>query len=246
MQAKKTRIIKRIVDVSMTVLLLFLMAYQVTGEKLHEWIGIGMTAVLILHHILNLKWYASLFRGKYNAYRNVNVVINTLLLVSITLTALCGMAMSAYAVPFMYGMLPVTFARRFHLVMSFWSFVLMGVHLGLHVPAMTAGMFRNGKAKWIAAAAAALVAGIGFWCFFRNRIPDYLFFRTPFAFFDYEKAAVVVFLENLTILNAFAFLGACCPVIIRALGKHDDRAMTGVAALVIGAAVTALVLSFVS
>ena len=90
MQAKKTRIIKRIVDVSMTVLLLFLMAYQVTGEKLHEWIGIGMTAVLILHHILNLKWYASLFRGKYNAYRNVNVVINTLLLVSITLTALCG------------------------------------------------------------------------------------------------------------------------------------------------------------
>ncbi|MBR3195597.1 MAG: hypothetical protein IKF50_02735, partial [Clostridia bacterium] len=124
--------------------------------------------------------------------------------------------------------------------------VLMGVHLGLHVPAMTAGMFRNGKAKWIAAAAAALVAGIGFWCFFRNRIPDYLFFRTPFAFFDYEKAAVVVFLENLTILNAFAFLGACCPVIIRALGKHDDRAMTGVAALVIGAAVTALVRSFVS
>ncbi|MBR3195787.1 MAG: DUF4405 domain-containing protein [Clostridia bacterium] len=245
MQAKKTRIIKRIVDVSMTVLLLFLMAYQVTGEKLHEWIGIGMTAVLILHHILNLKWYASLFRGKYNAYRTVTVVINTLLLVSITLTALCGMAMSAYAVPFMYGMLPVTFARRFHLVMSFWSFVLMGVHLGLHVPAMTAGMFRNGKAKWIAAAAAALVTGLGFWCFFRNRISDYLFFRTPFAFFDYEKAAVVVFLENLSILTAFAFLGACCPVTIRALGKHDDRAMTGIAALVIGAAVVVLVLSLI-
>ena len=36
--------IRRIVDVCMTVSLLFLMAYQVTGEVLHEWTGIAMTA----------------------------------------------------------------------------------------------------------------------------------------------------------------------------------------------------------
>ena len=35
---------------------------------------------------------------------------NTLLLASIALTALCGMAMSAHALPFLYGMLPVPFA----------------------------------------------------------------------------------------------------------------------------------------
>ena len=34
---------KRVIDICMTVLLLLLMAYQVTGEALHEWIGIGMT-----------------------------------------------------------------------------------------------------------------------------------------------------------------------------------------------------------
>jgi len=34
--------IRRIVDVCMTVLLLYLMAYQVTGEVLHEWTGIAM------------------------------------------------------------------------------------------------------------------------------------------------------------------------------------------------------------
>ena len=49
--------IKRIVDVFMTVLLLCLMAYQVTGEVLHEWIGIGMTVLVIIHQILNRKWY---------------------------------------------------------------------------------------------------------------------------------------------------------------------------------------------
>ena len=51
----KTDIMKRIVDVVLTVLLLFLMAFQVTGDVLHEWIGIGMTVTLVLHHILNRK-----------------------------------------------------------------------------------------------------------------------------------------------------------------------------------------------
>lgn len=44
MQAETKNNIKRIVDVGMTVLLLCLMSYQVTGEALHEWIGMGMTA----------------------------------------------------------------------------------------------------------------------------------------------------------------------------------------------------------
>ena len=43
---KKNRMI---VDVCMTVLLLFLMAYQVTGEEAHEWIGISMTALTVIH-----------------------------------------------------------------------------------------------------------------------------------------------------------------------------------------------------
>lgn len=42
----------------------------------------------------------------------------------------------------------------------------------------------------------------------RNRLPDYLFFRVPFAFLDYEKAGWLVFLENALILCACAFLGA--------------------------------------
>ena len=65
MQKKhNNNMIRRIVDISMTVCLLFLMAYQVTGEVLHEWIGIGMTALVIVHQILNRKWYSAVFKGK--------------------------------------------------------------------------------------------------------------------------------------------------------------------------------------
>ena len=60
-KAKTNRIIKRIVDATMTVLLLLLMAYQVTGEMAHEWISMGMTVLVIVHQILNRKWYGALF-----------------------------------------------------------------------------------------------------------------------------------------------------------------------------------------
>ncbi len=210
MKAGRKNGVKKLVDGCMTVLLLCLMAYQVTGEVLHEWFGVGMTALLIAHHVLNRKWYGALFRGKYNVCRAVTAVVNTLLLAAIVLTAVSGMAMSAHAVPFFYGALPVYFARRFHLAMSHWSFVLMGLHLGLHIPTMTAGLRCPGKAKAAAAAALSVVASVGFWLFVKNGIPDYLFFRTPFAFFDHGKAAALVFAENLAILTAFAFSGACC------------------------------------
>ena len=63
-KGKTNNIIKRIVDTAMTVLLLLLMAYQVTGEMAHEWIGMAMTVLVIVHQILNRKWYSALFKGK--------------------------------------------------------------------------------------------------------------------------------------------------------------------------------------
>lgn len=199
--------IKRIIDIAMTVLLLCLMAYQVTGEMAHEWIGMGMTVLIIIHQILNRKWYGALFKGKYRPYRILSTTLNILLLLSFLLTAFCGMSMSGYAVPFLYGMAPVSFVRRTHLSMSHWSFVLMGLHLGMHIPMMTAGLKWKGRTKTILAGLFTCIGGIGLYLFLRNGMPDYLFFRVPFAFLDYEKAGWLVFLENLLMLSFWAYIG---------------------------------------
>lgn len=89
---------------------------------------------------LNWKWYAAVLKGKYNPYRIVTTAVNVLLIVSFLLAVSCGISMSSYAVPFLYGIAPVSFARRMHLSMAHWAFVLMGMHLGLRLPAMTAGL----------------------------------------------------------------------------------------------------------
>ena len=223
-KANKNMIIKRIVDAVMTVLLLLLMAYQVTGEMAHEWIGMGMTVLVIIHQILNRKWYGALFKGKYNPYRSITTVLNILLIASFALTAFCGMSMSGYAVPFLYGMAPVSFVRRMHLSMSHWAFVLMGLHLGMHIPAMTAGLKLKDRKKTILACIFTCISGIGLWLFLRNSMPDYLFFRVPFAFLDYEKAGWLVFVENLLMLSFWAFIGTQTALVCRnAAGKAEAK-----------------------
>ena len=218
--SRSNKSIKRIVDTAMTVLLLFLMAYQVTRETTHEWIGIGMTALVIVHQVLNRKWYGALCKGKYNLYRALTTILNILLLLSFALTAFCGMSMSGHAVPFLYGMAPVSFVRRMHLSMSHWSFVLMGLHLGLHIPAMTAGLQKKGRIKTILAVLFTGIGGIGLWLFLRNGMLNYLFFRVPFAFLDYEKAGWLIILENLIMLLFPACAGFWLSILCRKTGNR--------------------------
>jgi len=206
---------KRIVDVCMTVLLLCLMAYQVTGEAVHEWIGIGMTVLVIIHQILNRKWYGAIFKGKYNPYRIATTVINIALLLAFALTAFSGMSMSGHAVPFLYGMTKVSFARRMHLSMSHWAFVLMGIHLGMHIPVMLAKLKLTDKVRMVISVLLCIISGIGLFLFIKNGMPDYLFFRVPFAFLDYEKAGILVFLENILMLTFWAYSGTQVAVICR-------------------------------
>ena len=213
--------LRHITDALLTLLLLCLMAYQATGEAVHEWRGVAMTALLVLHHVLNRRWYGALFKGRYSARRVISVIVNALLLISILLTAVCGMSMSSHAVSFLYGLLPVHFAQRFHLAMSFWSFVLMGLHLGLHLPAQAGGASMSGSAKKVIVGASVLVAAVGAWLFIKNGIPGYLFFRTPFAMFDYTKSLPRVLLENLAMLALFTAVGAACASMT---GSHKSEA----------------------
>lgn len=50
---KPKAVFKILVDVLMTLALLFLMGYQFWGDVAHEWVGAGMFLLFIVHHILN-------------------------------------------------------------------------------------------------------------------------------------------------------------------------------------------------
>lgn len=116
----------------MTMMMLLLMAYSLIGETLHEWLGAGILLLLVPHHILNISWYKNLRRGRYSAYRIFQSVLAVLLLVTMLVTMGSGIAMSRHTLP----IFPIrgwqSLARTLHLPCSYWSFVLMSLHLGLH------------------------------------------------------------------------------------------------------------------
>ena len=209
--------IKRIIDILMTIALMCLMAYQVTGEVAHEWLGITMVLLVIVHQVLNRKWYTALFKGNYHAYRIFSTIINVLLLILFTLTAISGMAMSNHAVPFLYGIISVNTARVMHLAFSYWSFILMGLHIGLHVNVMTSKMPKNVKA--VLSIVMLLIAGFGFYLFIKSGIINYITFTTHFAFLDYEKNKALVFFENFAMLSFFAFIGHNVAEMVRNIDK---------------------------
>ena len=198
--------IRRFTDIGMSILLLLLMAHQLTGDKFHEWFGIAMIVLTIIHQYLNRYWYPALFKGKYNAYRIIVTVTDLSLLLSFILTAISGVSMSGYAVPFMYGILKTSLAQRLHLSFSYWSFALMGLHLGFHIPAIISQYHlryttkRDLRVMFIAAGA------YGFSALLRNKVLEYLFFKTPFAFYS-DKGTLAIIVDILLMFAFFALVG---------------------------------------
>jgi hypothetical protein len=104
------------------------------------------------------------------------------------------------------------------------AFVLMGLHLGMHIPAMAVGMRLSGRTRTILTVIFTFVSGVGLWLFLRNGMPDYLFFRVQFAFLDYEKAGALVLFENLLMLSFWAFAGTQAAHICRNAGRAAQKA----------------------
>ena len=221
-QMKKSTVIKRVIDIALTVTLLLLMAFQVTEQLAHEWLGIAMFALTVAHQILNRKYYAAIFKGKYNALRILQLTVNCLLLLSFVCTALSGMMMSRFATPFMNGILPSSIVRQGHLAMSHWSFVLMGLHLGLHFGMITSKL-KNKTARIILGIVMTVISVFGFYLFFKSDMLSYMLFKNPFAFLDYEKAWWLVILENLAMLLAWGFSAYLLSLFLRSVTKKDKR-----------------------
>lgn len=211
------------IDFPMTVLLLSLMAYQITGQELHEWFGAGMLILFIVHNILNIWWYGNLFKGKYKLLRIVQTIVNVSVLISMLCLGYSGIVMSRHvfaALP-IHG--PMATARSMHMAASYWGFVLMSIHLGMHW-GMIVGMFRRllkgrklpNVSVWGLRLAAIVIAGYGLVCFIQKDISSYMFLKNQFVFFDFEQSALSVFAQYIAMMGFWIFVSF---YIVKGMGK---------------------------
>lgn len=201
-------IFKLSVDLAMTLLLPVQMAFQVTGQTSHEWTGAVMIALFLTHNFLNIRWYKNLFKGAYTAIRVFQTIINLLVLISVISLAISGTMMSGHVFSFLHIQGGMAFARLLHLSASYWAFVLMSMHLGLHwgmVIAMSQKPLKQipffALPVFMLRVIALAVAGYGAWTFSKTNIVSYMFLLNQFAFLDYEKSPVIVFAEYIAMMG---------------------------------------------
>jgi hypothetical protein len=197
-----------ITDIAMTVILPLLMAYSLIGEQTHEILGVCMFALFIVHHVINRKWWSSLFRGKYNAQRILGTVVNLLLAVFMILQPASGILMSKYVLKSITIKGTAATMRTIHMTLAYWGFAFMSFHLGLHVKNVTGGIVKkmNRTVAWILRILFIVIAGYGCYAFMKRGIGDYMLMKTMFAFFDPGEARVWFFMDYIAVMILFANL----------------------------------------
>lgn len=208
----KKQSVKIIVDVIMTVLLLLLMAFELIGGTAHEWLGVGMFVMFVIHHILNRRWTAHLLKGKYTPVRVFQTILVVLVLLCILSSMVSGIVLSRHV----FAFLPIeggrSWARVLHMIGAYWGFVFMSLHLGVHWNMM---MGMAGKAvktpsalrTWILRLLGAAVAAYGVFAFIKRGIGGYMFLRNMFVFFDFEEPLVLFYVDYIAVMGLFVWIG---------------------------------------
>ena len=205
--------IKLAVDILMTLTLLFLMGYQIWGESAHEWAGAFMLVLFIAHHALNSAWYRNLFRGKYTGARILTSAVDLVLFVVMICLMVSGITMSRHVFAFLPINSGMGTARLVHMAASYWGFVLMAFHLGLHWGMILArfrqmfGAGRNSRIRrTVLRIASAFIAGYGLYAFVARDLATYMFLRTQFVFLDYNESPLSFYIDYLAMTGLFIWI----------------------------------------
>lgn len=225
---KPKLILKLAADMGMTAALLLLMAYELIGQKAHEWIGVGMFVLFVLHHILNSNWSRNLLKGKYAPFRVVQTILVVLVLAAMIGSMVSGVMLSRHV----FSFLPIkggrSFARRLHMISAYWGFVFMSLHLGFHwrmMMGMAGKLWKQPSAlrKWIGRLAAFFIAGYGVYAFAKRSIGSYMLLQTPFVFFDFEEPFFFFLLDYIAVMGLFVFLGYYLGEGLKKIGKGNKK-----------------------
>ena len=199
--------IRAAVDVGMIVLLPLLMAYSLVGETAHEYLGISMFLLFVVHNILNIKWWKNIFRGKYNYIRILRLIVNILIFIIMISLTISGIMMSRHIFQFI-NIEGSSYARMIHLLASYWGLILMSFHAGMHIRKIPY-IKRN--------ILIPIFVLLGIRAFIRRNIVDYLFLKSQFVLIDFSQSVIITICDYLFISILFMIVGYAVTRLLRTL-----------------------------
>ncbi|WP_160724723.1 DUF4405 domain-containing protein [Bacillus sp. USDA818B3_A] len=120
---------KLVNDVVMTVLMVITMAYYITGNKIHELVGVVVLLLFIVHNLLNRRWYKMILKGSHHLRGKLQIVINLLFLVTMAVMMISAVLISNDLFPHI-SIKNDMMLRQLHIKTAYWGFIIMAVHVG--------------------------------------------------------------------------------------------------------------------
>lgn len=229
---KPKQIVKICVDIAMTVLFVFQMGYHMLDNRAHEWLGVALCLLFILHHALNAGWHTRLFRGKYSAQRILLTATDVLLTLAMVAIIASSIMVSRHVYSFL-GLRMRAPGRQIHMPATMWAFVLTGLHLGLHW-GMLLGMAKRAcknnvsRAAVIVARVALLaVCAFGAYEFITRGLWMELFALREFAFLDYGETLLTFLAAYIAILALWVAISHYLSKALRRRARKTTDLCTG-------------------
>ncbi|MBL4803014.1 MAG: DUF4405 domain-containing protein [Emcibacter sp.] len=196
----------------MTILILFALAFRITGDVAHEWIGLVVFVLFVVHNVINIHWYKQLFRKRkeYSSKWVLNTVTNILLVVLMSVMAITGFMQSKIILSVLE--LPGSMSlRQVHTMTSYWGYVLVSIHLGMHWQMLFKLFFgkavngANGRFyKILLPITGVAIAACGIWAFIERDMYSKLFLGLSFDFWD--KPTVLFFVYHFLIMALWVWV----------------------------------------
>lgn len=209
----------------MTVMLPLLMTYNMIGESFHEWTGTVTFAMFIAHHVMNFRFAASVMKGKYTPSRIFLTAVDFLLLINMLAMMISAVMLSRHVFAFLHINDGSSFARTAHLLGSYWGFILMSIHIGIHFRSVV-DMIKNKISKpikgikFIPMVGCIAISGYGLYAFLSRKLLDYLLLKTQFVFFDFSKPIILFILDYVSMIVLFGTVGYYAAKLLRKIEKR--------------------------
>lgn len=201
--------IKISIDIIMTVLMLLEMAYQLTGNLFHEITGVTLFILFFLHNMLNIKWYKSVHKVKYNFRRIISTMTNMLLLASMILLMITGIMISRDVFSFL-GLNGGLTAQQLHTCAATWGLVFISIHVGMNwqmllnmIVKITGCTDKNIIVDIIKHVITIVIMLYGIKASFDLSIGSKLFMQAAFSYWNFDESTIGFFLSYLSIMGIY-------------------------------------------
>ena len=198
--------IKIAIDILMYFIFVILMGHHITENLIHEILGTILFILFIVHHILNDRYYKTIFKGKYNFKRVFLLIIDLLLLISMIGMMISGVIISSDVFTFLN--IPTTiFGRQLHMVSTSLAFVIMSIHLGLHLGVFINKLnkkMKNSVLEYVYYLILILIVIYGVYSFKKLNFISDMFLLNAFKFYDFNESPIIFYLH---VISSSLFIG---------------------------------------